>query len=154
MLNERKERKDIIPYKDAAGIQTEAEVLKTLRERGFTDNPITTEYTSDGEMIDEKEVGESDETHPYYQTFFISETGEYWTIFATMGNIIANPAGFNLESNTYGVQLILAESEVLTCYDSSTNSLYKTIPNESELIIKVVDRIDAATLNSLTKESL
>ncbi len=133
---------------------TEAEVIELLKERGFTDNPITTEYTADGEMIDKKEVGESDETHPYYQTIFLSETGEYWTIIVMKGSVIANPVGYNMESNAHGAQLILSESEVITSYDSVTNSFYESIPNESELIVKTVDHIDAETLNSLTVEDI
>ncbi len=133
---------------------TEAEVIALLKERGFTDNPITTEYTADGEMIDKKEVGESDETHPYYQTIFLSETGEYWTIIVMKGSVIANPVGYNMESNAHGAQLILSESEVITSYDSVTNSFYESIPNESELIVKTVDHIDAETLNSLTVEDI
>ena len=53
-----------------------------------------------------------------------------------------------MECNKNGVQLVVAESEVMTCYDSKTNSFYNTKPNKSELIIKQVDRIDAETLNS------
>ena len=37
-------------------------------------------------------------------------------------------------------------------YDSENNMFYETIPKESELIVKVVDKIDSETLNSLTKE--
>lgn len=133
---------------------TESEVIELLKERGFTDNPITTEYTADGEMIDKKEVGESDETHPYYQTIFLSETGEYWTIIVMKGSVIANPVGYNMESNAHGAQLILSESEVITSYDSVTNSFSDSIPNESELIVKTVDHIDAETLNSLTVEDI
>ena len=145
---------EIIPYKDATGLLSEADVIKTLRERGFTDSPITTEYTSDGTMITTKEAEDSDETHPNYQTYLLSDSGEYWTISVTMRSIIANPVGYNMECNKHGVQLVVAESEVMTCYDSKTNSFYNTKPNKSELIIKQVDRIDAETLNSLTVDQL
>jgi hypothetical protein len=35
-------------------------------------------------------------------------------------------------------------------YDSDANMFYETIPHESELIVKTVDRIDAETLDTLT----
>ena len=50
------------------------------------------------------------------------------------------------------MQLVIAESEIITGYDSSNNMFYETIPDESELIAYVVDRIDAETLDSLTVE--
>lgn len=148
------ELQDTIPVEESVAVQSESEVTETLRERGFTDIPITTEYTSDGAMIEAKEVGESGEMHPYYQTYYVSDTGEVWTIQVMSGSVIANPVRYNMESNPHGVQLILSESEVITCYDSVTNSFYETIPKESELIVKVVDHIDAATLNSLTVEGI
>ena len=40
----------------------------------------------------------------------------------------------------------------VTEYDSENNMFYETIPKESELIVKIVDKIDSETLNSLTKE--
>lgn len=64
---------------------------------------------------------------------------------------MANPVSFNAESEL-GVQLIIAESEVISCYDSQSNMFYETIPNETELIVKVVDRIDTETLDRLTVE--
>ena len=70
------------------------------------------------------------------------------------GSVIANPVGYNMESNAHGAQLILSESEVITSYDSVTNSFYESIPNESELIVKTVNHIDAETLNSLTVEDI
>ena len=144
----------VIPYKEASEVLSESEATKVLSERGFNYDAITTEYTAEGKMIDAKEVEESDETHPVYQTHFVSETGEYWTIIVTKRSMIANPAGYNMELNTHGVQLVVSESEEITCYDGVTNSFFETVPDESELIIRVVERIDAATLNSLTPEKL
>ena len=83
--------------------------------------------------------------------FTISSNEELWTIIVLNGCIMANPVSFNVESDL-GVQLIIAESDVISCYDSQTNMFYETIPNETELIVKVVDRIDAETLDSLTVE--
>ena len=62
---------------------------------------------------------------------------------------LAYPVSFNLESEL-GVETLVSESALVTSYDSKTDKYIVTIPDTSGLNLKVVDRIDADTLNSFT----
>ena len=66
---------------------------------------------------------------------------------------MAYPAAFNLESGL-NVEVLVSESEEITSYDCDTDKYYVTVPDESVVKVLVVDRIDAATLNSLTYDDL
>ena len=49
---------------------------------------------------------------------------------------------------------VLAESKVITSYDTLTNRFFINEPNADVMTIKVVDRLDSATLDSLTMEEV
>lgn len=135
-------------------VPTEEEVMTLLSARGFADFPITFDYGMDGAYVGEEEIaGDAATKHPMYQTFFISENQELWTIFVINGSVIANPVSYNLES-TRAAQLLISESQEITSYDSNANKYYITIPKESAVIVRTVDKIDAETLNQLTCEAI
>ena len=116
-------------------------------------NPVN-QYTMDGSYTDPIDATSgSSEKHPMYTTSFVSKTGEVWTIYEINGNLMTNPVTYNLNRGS-GVQVIISESKIVTSYDGTTNSFYETIPNDSALIVKVVKRIDADTLNELTVEAI
>lgn len=48
--------------------------------------------------------------------------------------------------------LMLSETETTLGYDNHNNIFYEIIPNESFCTLKVVDRIDAETLEAYAKE--
>lgn len=60
---------------------------------------------------------------------------------------------YNLES-TRAAQLLISESQEITSYNSHTNKYYVTIPKESAVIVRIVEKIDAETLNQLTCEEI
>lgn len=133
---------------------TEAESFSTFRERGFADYPITTEYSADGNFNDATEISSSSSAkHPMYQTYYVSDSDEFWIVSLIGGDIVANPVSYNMQSGSE-TQLIVSESEIIMSYDSGTNTYYKTVPNDSALIVRVVDKIDADTLDTLTIEEL
>lgn len=133
-------------------IQSENELNNNLTARGFGDYPIISEYSMDGEYYESTEISETSmEEHPIYQTFYVTASGDVWTIFVINGAVMANPVSYNMQSDL-GVQVMISESETVTSYDSTTNKFYVTVPDESVLIVKVVERIDAETLESLTFE--
>jgi len=141
----------IIDANESSDVPTEAEVANILHARGFGNYPITYEYDMGGEYVDQVEITKDVETkRPMYETYYIAECGDVWSIFVINGMIMANPASYNLESKL-GVQLLVSESEELTSYDSATNKFYVTIPKETAVIVKTVDKIDAETLNQLTR---
>ena len=69
------------------------------------------------------------------------------------GSIFANPVSYNMNSERTA-QLLISESEQLTSYESNTNKYYVTIPNEDAAIVRVVEKIDADSLNKLTVEEI
>ena len=135
---------------ESKNVKSEQEVSKIFSERGFSDTLITAEYTMNGDFKEKTEIDDSAQTkHPMYQTSFHSSGDIYWVITVVDSTITANPVSYNLE-NYDKAELIVAETESITSYDSGTNKFYEVIPKESTAIIKIVDRIDRDTLDKIT----
>lgn len=135
-------------------VYTEAAANDLLTNRGFDAYEITTEYSMDGTYYasDEIEIA-STEKHPIYETYYITENNELWTVFLIDGAVMASPISYNLQSEL-NVQIIFSEKETVTSYDSTTNKFFETIPNESVLKIITVDMINADLLNYFTVEEI
>lgn len=148
------ENSTIISDFDAAGSQdvhSEADTYSNLIDRGFKQFPITTEYSIEGEYSKASEISRSSKTaHPMYQTYYITESGDLWVIAEVNGSIIANPLFYNAESSL-DAPVMLSETNTITTYDSTKNKFYVIVPNDSAIIVKTVTRIDAETLEGLTK---
>lgn len=130
-------------------VLSEADVYNLLSERGFVDYPIVTEYLMDGEYNKTENISQSSSTkHPMYQTTYISSSGEMWTIILINDAIMANPVTYNMQSRRK-VQVVLSEKDSVISYDSAKNKFYETIPNESELIVKKIEKIDVETLEKM-----
>lgn len=100
----------------------------------------------DGIYSDATTISDSSSTkHPIYKTSYVTEDDDLWTVYVIDGDIMAKPVSYNMQW-PFGAQIILSESEAVTSYDSVTNQFYKTIPNESELLVRVVEKINADTL--------
>ena len=139
---------------ETSKVYSEKEAIKLLAERGFSDFPLTYYYDMNGTYMDEKEASaESDEKHPMYQTYFVSEDGSIWTVFIVGKSIIANPASYNLESDI-DAQVLVSETNTLTSYTEMGNKFYETVPKESAVILKVVDQITSKKLNDLNYEEV
>lgn len=83
---------DVITSED---VPTEEEVMTLLSERGFADFPVTFDYGMDGAYVGQEEItGDAATKHPMYQTTFITENQELWTIFVINGSVVANPVSF------------------------------------------------------------
>lgn len=136
------------------GVFSEKEAVKFMSERGFTEYPLKYDYTIDGTYTDEAEASpESDEKHPMYMTYFVAEDGAVWSVFIVGKTIAANPASYNLESDL-DAQVLVSETETLTSYTEMGNKFYETIPKESAVKLKVVDKITNQKLNDLTYEEV
>lgn len=153
----RENSETVIEVKDAKeskSVPSEAEVSEIFAERGFGDVKITYDSYIDGEYAGDKEVDKtSDERHPMYQGLYTSKSGDVWTIFVINGEVFANPVSYNLESEL-GAQLLFSETKELTSYDDDTNKYYVTIPKESAVIVKVIEKIDAEALDKLTIQEI
>lgn len=145
---------EVIDASEATDVLTEAEAISLLRSRGFTEHPVTYEYSLSGDYYGQTEaLADSSTKRPMYQTYFISDDGELWTVFIVNGNVFANPASYNLAYNT-GAQLLFSESNTLTSYNDSVNKFYYTIPYETAVVVKTVEKINAETLNKMTAEEI
>ena len=134
--------------------ETETQVVSNLTGRGFVDYPVTYEYSLNGDFGEPVEASTSStEKHPVYETYYMTESKNLWTLMEVNGQIMANPVSYNMESDKTA-QTIISESSSIMSYDSSTNRFYETIPSSSSLIVKIVERIDAATLEKLTNEEI
>lgn len=145
---------EIISATESDEVMTETEAKSLLTDKGFGENPISYDYSIDGNRVDDTEVADgSTNVHPMYQTLYLSSNGEAWAIYIINGSIFANPVSFNLESDL-GVMLLISESETLTSYDDETNQFYVTIPHMSVTILHTVAKIDSVTLDGLTTEEI
>ena len=132
---------------------SESAITESIQNRGFEEYQITTTYSMDGEFFLEKEVtGDSDEAHPSYDIIYITPDEHIWVIYNNNGDFMANPLFYNAESTK--PELLISEHDYLTSYDSESDSFYHLIPGEELSRISTVKRIDAETLNPLTKEKL
>lgn len=138
---------------DSNNLLTETLAKTLLEDRGFTDYPAFYEYTLDGSYMGETEISETVDKHPMYLTYYISSSDEVWTIYIIDGEIYANPASFNLESNLSALMLVSEAAEIIS-YDDDSNRFYVTIPYDASMIVKIVERIDSETLDGLTAEVL
>lgn len=150
-FNENSKVIEVISVSDSNDIYTETDVIELLEERGFTEYEITTSYSFDGRFKREEVVtsGSSDK-HPVYETYFLAGD-ELWTITVVEGCIMATPSSYNL-AHVKDTPVLISESEEIMSYDSSTNSYYKTVPDSKVLDVRIVDRIDAKTLETLDLE--
>ena len=144
---------EIINVNDSEEVLPETEAISLLEERGFFDCPVTYDYTIGGTYEPGEGKDNSAVKHPMYNTYYINKNNEAWTIYVINGSVFAYPASFNLES-TLGVELIVSESETLISYDGDKNQFIVTKPNETGAIVRVVDKINAETLDMLTIEEL
>lgn len=135
-------------------VQTEKEIVGDLENRGFSQVPVYTNYDMDGTFREETEIGDSSsDKHPKYQAYYVTENEEVWTLIWINGKIMANPVSYNMQS-TLPAQLVISETETINGYDNHTGKFYETIPNDSALIVKVVDSIDKDLLERLTIEEI
>ena len=148
---------EVIDVTDAASsdaAMTERNVLADIKTRGFVDQPITYDYSITGEFLDDTEADENSSVkHPMYQTLYLSKNNEVWVIYVIGNSVIANPLSYNLNSGK-DVPIMFSESEVVTSYDDASNKFYLTKPYKTSMILKVVDKVDAETLDKLTVEEI
>ena len=152
-----KKNSEIIEVVDAntsTDTKTETQALSFFAERGFDDYPVEYDFSADGEYIEKNEASEeSTEKHPRYYTTYQSTGGDVWRVYLINGTVMAYPVSFNLQSSL-PAELIYSETNQLTSYDALENKFYRTVPSESAIIVRTVERIDAETLDKLTLEEI
>ena len=153
-LNEIGEVQKKYDINSSENVLTEKELINILSERGFDEYPVETNYSMDGKYYDSKIISQnSTEKHPMYETYFASSTNSIWYIETVNGSIYASSFSYNFQEDLK-VPVILSESDYITSYDSATNQFFEVIPDSDEMIVKVVPKIDAELLESLTIEEI
>lgn len=150
--NENSQILSELEIKDSKEILTEKKAVKVFSDRGFDSYPITTEYDMNGKYSNPVEIsGSSSKKHPIYTTYYVNTAGEIWSVSIIDGDVIAYPVSYNMQSKS-GIEVVAAESDVITSYDSETNKFFKTIPDSSVLTVKVVKKVNADSLKKMTIE--
>ncbi len=140
--------------KDSIDVFSQADIFADLKKRGFDTHPITTEYSMDGDYFEEVEISnKSSDYHPTYSTSYLTKEEDLWTVFVVDNFVMATPVSYNLQSEL-GVEIVISESNTVMSYDSATNKFFETIPNESELIVKTIELINAEALEGLSRGEL
>ena len=144
----------VIDANESTDVTTEKEAQDLFTERGFTEYPITTNYTMGGNYTDEKEIdGTSEELHPMYTSYYVNSDGDLWTIELINGCITAYPVSY-IEQSGSEIPMIFVETDTVYSYDSVTNKFYETIPKDTAIVVKKIDKIDSSALDKLTKEGI
>lgn len=144
--------KSVDSVKNSKNSLSESNVVAELRKRGFNDYPVTYNYSMNGEYSGSQTASEtSDEKHPVYETYYVTAKEEVWIISVIDGTIMATPSSYNM-AHSEKVAVLLSESNEIVSYDSSSNSFYRTIPKSTALDVRVVDKIDAKTLEAINLE--
>ena len=146
----------ISAYSTSSGsLLSEAGVIDAFAARGFTDVKIVSYFSLDGKYTGAVEVDpECVDSHPTYDGWYISNSGEYWQISYCNGFFMAAPLEYNLELEEGGIPILVSESDSVCSYDSSTNTFFVTKPREDVLRVICVDTLNSTALNTMTKEVL
>ena len=146
----------IIKVTESKDIPSEKEACDSFVEREFTEYPITTEFLMNGDYIDKVEIDPtSSDRHPIYVTYYLSSNGYIWTIESINGMVTAYPVSYNEElGSDVPVIIVEDESKTVFSYDCLENVFYETIPNDTSVTIKRVDKINKEMLDKLDKEGI
>lgn len=143
-----------IPAQESKSTLSEKEAADTLINRGFSQYSISTNYSMSGEYYASIEIDKNAaEEHPMYETFYQAENGELWKVYSVNGIMMAFPITYNITSGAES-EVMLSETDSVMSYDSQSNTFYENIPNDSTMIVVVVDKIDAQTLEQMTIEEI
>ena len=144
----------VIPVKESKAVYSEAAVSKALSARGFGKTAASYAYDMAGTMSEKAAVDSSSSAlHPQYTAAYKTGSGDYWTITICNDCITAYPVTYNLEHNS-GAEVIFAEGESITAYDSATNCFYETIPKPETLVVKRIPSITAEALEQLSAQEI
>jgi hypothetical protein len=136
------------------GVISASEAVGDAEDRGFDQRELTYYFDVSGEYLGDTEATEdSDDKAPMYQTMYVTENGDVWTVYFIGGEVYACPVSYIYEAEL-DHEIILSESDRLVSYDDSENKFYTTVPKKSVVELVVVDEVNAETLEKYTAEEL
>jgi hypothetical protein len=135
-------------------VKSEKEAIAIFTERGFAQYPIEYDYSMDGKYLGDTEASESSsDKHPRYYTYYVSDNGDYFTIYLIEDSIVAFPISMLLDLKL-SVEVLISDSDKVTSYNAAVNKFYLNRPTGTTATVKTIQRVDADSLNALTKEDL
>ena len=153
-FEENSEVISIVPVEKSKNITTEEQTFNDLTARGFSDASITANYTMNGKYYEETEISKgSNAQHPMYNTFYVTQSKDIWGISSINGQVTASPISYLVESES-SLQILISESKEIISYDSKGNRFFITNPHNDFIKIKIVDEVNAQTLEEITSEEL
>lgn len=134
---------------DEDDLFTEAEACREFSKRGFKDVEIVAYYNTDGEHIGTLTISpDSREKHPYYEALYKTPSNVVWTVVLMGDSFYAEPLSFKA-GDVWDTPHMVSEMEDYRVYDGEANAFFTVEPDDDALELKLVDRIDAVTLNGL-----
>ena len=144
----------VISIRKSADVQSEADIVRMMNDRGFSECRITAPYDMNGNLREETQImNDPGVKSPVYQTYYMNESGNPWTIMIINGKIFAYPASHSTGS---GLQkdVVVSETNEITSYDRTGNTFSVISPKDAEVIMIKVDRVDKKTLDHLTPDRI
>ena len=132
-------------------IMTETEAIAFFKDRGLGNLEVMVSYDMDGTYFFDREAADgSTDKHPAYEASYTAANGDLWQLFLHNGKLFAYPVSYNFNDNKNKAAVVISESESIVSYDSATNTYYEIIPDGTEVVVKVVEKIDAATIDEIS----
>ena len=148
-------REDIVAVIDAESsdaLISLKQVREELGERGFGKAEVEANYDLKGNAIAGNELkADSEVVYPLYNAYYYAPGEKLWAIYNCNGSFMANPV-FAYESGKRPILVI--EDEHVTSYSCNDNQFIISDPNEKDVAIIHVDRIDSSTLDSINLEDI
>lgn len=151
-LNEVGEVLNKTHAEESKSVSSGAEIVRNMDERGFSQYPITSNYSINGDYINTEITENTAEKNPSYETFYVTEQGYVWSIMDINGAIMAIPVTFNMEYAK--VPVVFTETGTVMSYDSVTNCFFEVIPDPEVMTVKKMKDINAETIEKMTMEEI
>ena len=137
-------------------VKTEHGAAAMLSQRGFGETELTAEYSMDGSYLESTPIdADGKEKHPMYSSVYTTAGGNTWGIYIINGSLYADPYFYNnTEEHMLEAPVLLSETKTIISYDGNTNQFFETVPDEAVMNVKVVKKINAELLESLTEEEI
>ena len=135
-------------------VTTAAQTYESIRQRGFKDIEIWSDFDIDGTYVGTVTIDESSSSkYPSYKAFYVSDKNVTWLVYVNCGKYAAVPLGDS--DGALSKSVILAESDTITQYDGMKNeySDFDLAALAGVTGVKVA-KIDKATLDSYSTDDL
>ena len=144
--------KEKVDVSSSITTQSESDVISYLEDRDLLQFEVTTSYSIDSRYTGETNASKSSsEKHPVYETIYVTENGDVWSIMIINGTVMATPNTYNME-HANNAPIMFSETGFIMSYDCITNCFFEIEPDPAVIRVIKLDRIDAENIEQLTSE--